>query len=503
VQAAASPSVLGASALIASTLIAGTPVASPPELHLVSDAAVRLTSAASDALDALLSGLIGGTPVTSLSDLTGDLTTINDSLGLTSLITDLNNLSDLTGLSNLPSELTDLGNLLSGINLDGLQNIPYNLFADIVNIPYYESEALQEYAFALSPGGSVGGVAGWIPPGATVADGGVDVINGQDYFALGGTGSWYMESVGNTWGWDDGNWPQVDGLVHFLLPFQFTEGINEQVEGLLQAESIDGAGVDCEFECANLLGNATVPGYLEQWFHVPLQDLLDGYTYPTVLADTVGSTSATGVINAGGTAGEDVIWSGQNFTLDPTLGLDSIWTNLTSSPADDPIQFPSLDSLLLNSELLTYLMNYDFNPFVEGSFIYWGAPTLYSVPAALGGLVNELTDGLIPNEFALPNDGAEPLSGYTTTISDLLPGLQQGFQYLANGLEEYLNPATYGASAADASTLLGSLGDSTALASDLSSVLSTAGTDLSSLLGTELGTNFSTLLSDLATSLVP
>jgi hypothetical protein len=80
----------------------------------------------------------------------------------------------------------------------GIQNIPYNLFADLVNAPFYNSLALQEYAFALSPGGSVGGVAGWIPPRATVGNGGVDVINGQDYYALGGTGSWYMESVGNT-----------------------------------------------------------------------------------------------------------------------------------------------------------------------------------------------------------------------------------------------------------------------------------------------------------------
>jgi hypothetical protein len=487
--------------LIVSGLVAVTPVAPPLHLPLVSDAAVRLTSgSALDDFEALLSGIFGGTPVTSLDTITADLTTINDATGLTALVTDLDNLASATGLSSLPSEITNFFNTLDG-GTSGIQNIPYNLFADLVNAPYYNSLALQEYAFALSPGGSVGGVADWIPPGATVGNGGVDVINGQDYYALGGTGSWYMESVGNTWGWDDGNWPQVDALIHFLMPFQFTENITEQIQGLLQAESIDGADVNCEFECANLLGNATVPGYLEQWFHVPLQDLLDGYTYPTVLEDTVGSTSATGVINAGGTAGEDVIWSGQHFTLDPTLGLDSIWTNLTSSPADDPIQFPSLDSLLLNSELLTYFINYDFNPFVEGSFIYWGAPTLYSVPAALGGLVNELTDGRIPNEFALPNDGAEPLSGYTTTISDLLPGLQQGFQYLAHGLAEYLNPATYGASAAD--PVLGSLGDSSALASELSAMLSNAGTDLSALLGPDLGMNFGTLLSDLASSLIP
>ena len=44
--------------------------------------------------------------------------------------------------------------------------------------PYMESQALAEYAYALGPAGSIGGVEGWIPPGATVADGGVDAQRG-------------------------------------------------------------------------------------------------------------------------------------------------------------------------------------------------------------------------------------------------------------------------------------------------------------------------------------
>jgi hypothetical protein len=156
---------------------------------------------------------------------------------------------------------------------------------------------------------------------------------------------------------------------------------------------------------------------------------------------------------------------------------------------------PSLDSLLSNGELLFNDINYDFSPIVEGSFLYWGASTLYSVPDQLGGLLQDFTG--IPNQFALPNDGAEPLSGYTTTVADVLPGLEQGFQYLLNGLAGYFDPSTYGASAVDATT---ALGDPGALLSDL---LPNAGTDLASTLSSDLSTNFSTLLSELATSLIP
>jgi hypothetical protein len=114
-------------------------------------------------------------------------------------------------------------------------------------------------------------VAGWIPPGATVADSGVDPIT--DQYTLGGTGSWWMESIGNTWGWDNGNWPQVDALVHFFLPFQWTEGLTESIQSVAQSAFIDGSGVNCEFECSNVLG------YLGGWL-TNLGNVFSS-TYPT------------------------------------------------------------------------------------------------------------------------------------------------------------------------------------------------------------------------------
>jgi PE family len=338
----------------------------------------------------------------------------------------------------LTADVTNL-ELGAHLNLGRLANVPYNVFADIVNIPYYESLALQEYAYALGPAGSVGGVPGWIPPGATLANGGVKMVNGLPYYALGGTGSWFMESIGNTWGWDDGNWPQLDGLLHFFLPFKFTESLAEQLQILAQAEIIDGAAVNSEFETANPLA------YVGGWFHTPLSQLLSGYTYPPVLANTIGQNSPTGVINVGPNppGGNLVIWSGQHVTLNPMAPLEAIGANLTGSPADNPIMLPNPAGVIQNVVKLSNDLNYlEFNPFVQGSFLYWGAPTLYSVPAALGGIVQQFTG--IPNQFLIPPwqpYGAEPITGYTAGLPELVEGLPRGFDYLAKGLLGYMNPA--------------------------------------------------------------
>jgi hypothetical protein len=459
-QLVARPVVIGGSALIASSLFAVAPVSSPADLHRVSGADVRLVDAES------------------------------------SLLSDL-------GLGSLSGLLSDVGSSSSGLlDQSSVLWIPYNIFADIVNIPYTESLALQEYAYALGPAGSTGGVAGWIPPGATVTDGGVEVINGQDYYASGGTGSWWMESIGNTWGWDNGNWPQVDALLHFVLPLQWTEGLAESVQSVAQSAFIDGAqNANCEFQCSDVVG------YLGGWL-THLGNVFNS-TYPTTTTDTIGENGAAsptfpdGVVNVGPFGTETTaIWSGQPVPFNPLLEpFEAIWQNAIEGPANNPIMFPDIGNVFDSAVKLAQDLVNDFDPLIQGSFVYWGADTLYSIPSLIGGLVHDVSLGLIPNEFVLPDNGAEPITGYTTNISDVLPGLAQGFQFLLNGLEGYFNPATYGASATDAT--LGSLSDSTALSSELSTVLSSAGTDFASLMGPGLGTDVSSLLSELAASLTP
>ena len=185
-QVAVRPYVTAGVVLAGASLIAATPIAAPVQRH-VSTAAVRLTSGGGDILSDL--GNLGG--------LTTDLGDLGNLGGLT---TDLGDLGNLGGLTTDLGSLANFGGLLDS---GSLLNIPYNLFADVVNIPYEESLALQEYAYALGPAGLPGGAPGWIPPGAP------GFGDPTDLYTLGGTGSWYMESIGNTWGWDDGNWPQA------------------------------------------------------------------------------------------------------------------------------------------------------------------------------------------------------------------------------------------------------------------------------------------------------
>jgi hypothetical protein len=489
-QAAVGPKVIAGVALAGASFIAVTPVSAPLEHH-VSNAAVRLTS-------------------------TDDI------------------LGDLGNLGGLTADLGNVDGLFSGLNLDGLQNIPYNLFADVVNIPYYESLALEEYAYALGPAGTPGGVAGWIPPGAPGFD------NPTAIYTEGGTGSWYMESIGNTWGWDDGNWPQLDALLHFVLPFSFTEDLADEVQTFAQSELIDGANVDCEFECANPLA------YLGGWLHgdTSLESLFTGTNFPDTLQGDISDP-----------LGQFVIWANQPGAnlLEP---LQALAGSLTADPSTNPIEFPDLGSVFTNSvQLFEDNMN-DFNPFVTGSFLYWGAATDYSIPSAIGGTIEDFTG--IPNQWGLLNDGAEPSTATTSTVLNLPSDSLQGLEYFftgqggvaGNGLLGYLDPVTYlqalendftiftnpndllaslplvgylglgnnagdvgyGALLGTLETVLGdpsgssadpltSLLESSSLTTDLSGLLSGGlGTDLGSL-GTGLATDLTTLPSTLATDL--
>jgi hypothetical protein len=455
-RAAGRPYVMAVVALAGAGFVAVTPIAAPPEQRVTSTA-VRLADASTELGD--LTGL--GSSFESVAGIDGDFTDLANLSGLTSLATGLGDITTSlnTGLGGFAD---GLGSFTSGLGVLGdLANVPYNVIADLANIPYNEDLALQEYGSALGPAANSLGVPGWIPPGATVADGGV---NPAGVYDLGGTGSFYAESLGNTWGWDDGNFPQLDGIASFLVPFpSFEQPLVDDIQGVLQAEIVDGAAVNCEFECASWTG------YVGGWFHQPLTELLSGtYTFPTVLEDTVGGTgvtSATGVINSGGTAGNDVIWSGQPFNLEDPL--TSLAANLTGSPASNPIEIPNPEAILTNAIQLFSDINYDFNPFTTGSFLYWGAPTDYSIPAVIGGMLQNFTG--IPNQFPLTDLGAEPLSGYTDGPSSLLTGLPDGLEYLANGLLGYLNPSTYlDALTNDGpGTLLGTLTDPAALLNDI------------------------------------
>jgi hypothetical protein len=477
-------------AFVASSAVAATPVASPPDPP-VANLDVGLASSGSELFTDFANGLSSPDAFADFlvkfgPDLSGFLNTTLDNLtsGL--------NLGGLT--SDLSSTLTsDLASLTGASSTAGVQNIPYNVLADIINIPHSEELAFKEYAYAIGPPDTTGGVPGWTPPGATVANGGVDPVT--DQYTLGGTGSYWHESVGNRWGWDDGNWPQLDGLGSILVPYPaFAQPVLYDLQLLAQAEIIDGAEVNCEFECSDWAG------YLGRWFHTPLSTVLSpGYTYPDVLQHVASDNSGIDFTGVPGSTPEglNVIWSGEQPgpLHDP---FASVMANLTASPSSNPVDIPNPVTFAHHViDLLYNDINSTFDPFITGSFVYWGAPTLYSIPALLGGFFEDLTG--IPNQFTFANFGAEPDFGPTAGPSSLLPGLAQGFQYLLtgngpdptvpgdHGLLGYLDPSAHlGNGSTDPGTLssdLSSLLDPGTLSSDLSSLLDpgTASSDLLSL----------------------
>ena len=423
-HASARPYAIAGLALLTSSVIAVTPAMSPAGLR-VANMDVRLVDVATD---------------------------------VTSALGSIDPLSSLGGLS-----LPDLGSLdLGSLFADGsLLNIPYNLFADVVNIPYYESLALQEYAYALGPAGSAGGVPGWIPPGATGLSG-----SPADLYTLGGTGSWYRESIGNTWGWDDGNWPQAgrDFALPSAVPvhrFHRRRQAAELRAGRVHRRSPHRLRV-------RMRQPVGLSGRLAAWRHAAYiaafpRSHLPHHSGQTPWTVRVPRTCFTCLISSSpptsatwppGCRRADVIWSGQpGAQLNLLEPLQAIAGNLTASPSADPIQFPDLGSVFSNALTLGEDIGNDFNPFVEGSFLWWGAPTDYSIPTAIGGTITDFTG--IPNQCGFPADqtlGSEPLStGYTSNPLDLPGGFAQGLQYFldgnggtaGNGLLGYLNPEIY------------------------------------------------------------
>jgi hypothetical protein len=294
----------------------------------------------------------------------------------------------------------------------GIDNIPVNLFDDILNIPYNET---------------VGG--GF----ATLADS----------FLF--TGTWWVPSSTNLWGVDPGD-PTHIALIDNLIPFTaFTEGftnsagvyepgLNYEFAGLLASElpvssSCDAVscapmtpsevltgdtGYDRDIGfLAALMGNATDAngepnGLFTNFFQVPLQDLIDGYKFqanPAGFPITTGEpTYDTGILNPGGavnpetdasepgghglgllwgstgnpfeggTTGADnaMPWDGLNYQLNLLQPFQTLYDSLTQTPATDGVAGTGIDSFSFTDVMHTFEnleagFIIDFDPYTAGS----------------------------------------------------------------------------------------------------------------------------------------
>ena len=106
---------------------------------------------------------------------------------------------------------------------------------------------------------------------------------------------------------------------------------------------------------------------------------------------------------------------------------------LMQDPSQNPIRLPNVGDVASNLVKLGVDMITDFNPFITGSFLFWGAPTLYSVPAALAGLVQNFTG--IPNQFV----GIGAVARESTAGGGIPPGAEN-----AGPLDLLTRPARWG-----------------------------------------------------------
>ena len=157
---------------------------------------------------------------------------------------------------------------------ESIANIPYNLFQDILNVPYNEIQGLDTFA--------------------------------DSEFM---TGNWFVVSATNLWGVDPGDPSHFMSLVDLMLPFpalsglgapetDFDAGLGQQRGVAVAAElPVNGAcdaascipqvptppitgitSIDSLIWDSQILSGQQEFPLIDNWFQVPIYDLLNGYT---------------------------------------------------------------------------------------------------------------------------------------------------------------------------------------------------------------------------------
>jgi hypothetical protein len=287
--------------------------------------------------------------------------------------------------------------------LVGIDDIPINLFDDILSIPYNELE-----------GGGLASVA--------------------DSFLF--TGTWWVPSSTNLWGIDPGD-PSHIALIDNFLPFTaFTDGftnsagvyepgLNYEFDGLLAAELPFSSSCDAE-TCFPMTPPEVITGstpldrdigffetligksgntLFSNFYKVPISDLLHGYTFdstdPSGAVNPETGLGLTALGNSGnpfegGTGANDAVpWDGLTYKLNLLQPLETFYESLTQAPATDGVagtgvEVPTIEGVAHTFENLFAGMIIDFDPFTEGSPACPAACTGVVTPAQLVADISKL-----------------------------------------------------------------------------------------------------------------
>jgi hypothetical protein len=273
---------------------------------------------------------------------------------------------------------------------DSVLNIPVNLFDDILNIPYNEVQALNIGAASLLD-----------------------------------TGTWWVPGSTNIWGIDPGDITHVAAIFGFDVPFPAFDdgvgGLDYEVDGLLAAELPVNASCDAA-TCAPIVPPDVITGSTSQdrgvglfesllpqnqfglfdnWFHVPLQDLLSGYTFTE--ANDPGVIDPSGPANIGfgfpldggsnpfeGSTtlvdGQNAMpWDGLTYTLNPLQPFENFYESLLATPSTSGIlgtgvELPTFTELFQGLQTGAAGLVIDFDPLTEGAP---PCPATCDIPASL------------------------------------------------------------------------------------------------------------------------
>ena len=248
-------------------------------------------------------------------------------------------------------------------------------------------------------------------------------------------GSWWVPSSTNLWGIDTGDPTKVAFLTNLFAPFtafnQGEGGLQYQLAGFLAAQLPVSDSCDAEtcfpmtppevvtgstsfdrligyLEALSGQGNGENFGLFQNWFQVPIQNLINGYTFedaynpsgPASNDPAFGFGDGTNPF-LGGTIGEDdaMPWNGQTYVLNLLQPFQNYWEHLLEDPATEGdlpgtgIQIPTLGEFGQSLQSVTASLIAAFNPLSAGSP---ACPGQCDIPE--GWSTPELVDMLDPDD---------------------------------------------------------------------------------------------------------
>jgi hypothetical protein len=258
---------------------------------------------------------------------------------------------------------------------ESIFNIPFNLFQDIVNIPYNQVQAIDFAAQSL--------------------------LN---------SGPWFVVSPTNLWGVDPGDPSHFMAVTNLLVPFpelsgmnsaqgDFSAGLGQQIWGMVAAELPTSSGCDA-MDCLPVSPTSPITGIsgvdwslwlsqiasgqqqfplFENWFKVPFDELVTGYTFSPTADGSIGPSGPTYTIFPeipGTGAGDAMPWSGETYTLQPWAPFENFLNSLEATPDYSAFNFPSFEETGRAFQSLLAASVMAFNPYTPGSPFCPGECTL-------------------------------------------------------------------------------------------------------------------------------